>query len=85
MTKDEVRTWLLWYAWLGTSDEQTREVDCIMSQDDWKHLEVRKEQLRGQASGEETNLNEEVDGYALSGLYECHDGPHLATCPRNRD
>lgn len=82
MTEDQIRAWLLEYAWLGNEDRQRREVDCIMSQDDWRYLEVRKEQLRGQASGEETNLEAEVDGYALSGLYECHDGPHLETCPR---
>jgi len=83
MTEEQIRAWLLDYAWLGTPERQRREVDCIMSQDDWKHLEVRKEQLRGQASGEETDLEEQVDGYALSGLYECHDGPHLDTCPRS--
>lgn len=84
MTEEDVRTWLREYAWLGTDEERTREVDCIMSQDDWRYLEARKEQLRGQASGEETNLEADVDGYALSALYECHDGPHLETCPRRR-
>lgn len=84
MTEEQIREWLLWYAWLGTEEQQTREVDCIMSQDGWRYLEARKEQLRTQASGEETNLEDQVDGYALSGLYECHDGPHLETCPRRR-
>jgi len=83
MTEDEIRNWLLAYAWLGNEEDQVREVDCIMSQDDWKYLEARKEQLRNQASGEEADLEAEVDGHALSALYECHDGPHLDTCPRN--
>lgn len=83
MTEDEVREWLLRYAWLGEPDERRREVDCIMSQDNWRYLEARKEQLRGQASGEETNLEEDVNGFALSALYECHGGPHLTTCPRS--
>lgn len=83
MTKQEIRAWLVRYAWLGTTEAQEREVDCIMAQDDWKRLEVRKEQLRGQASGEETDLEVEVDEFALSALYECHDGPHLDTCPQS--
>lgn len=83
MTKKQIRAWLREYAWLGTEEEREREVTCIMSQDDWKYLEARKEHMRGQASGEETNLEEMVDGIALSGLYECHDGPHLDTCPRS--
>jgi hypothetical protein len=84
MTEEEIRAWLKEYAWLGTEEEQHREVTCIMAQDDWRYLEVRKEQLRGQASGEETDLEAEVNGLALSALYECHDGPHLDTCPRNK-
>lgn len=84
MTEDKVREWLLGYAWLGTDEERTREVDCIMSQDGWMYLDAREEQLRGQASGEETNLDADVHGFALSALYECHDGPHLATCPRGK-
>jgi hypothetical protein len=82
MTREKIQAWLRDYAWLGTPEEQEREVTCIMAQDDWKHLEARKEQLRGQASGEETNLEEQVDEFALSALYECHDGPHMDTCPR---
>lgn len=82
MTEEDIRSWLIGYAWLGSDEEQRREVDCIMSQGDWKHLEARKEQLRAQASGEETNLEDEVNVIALSTLYECHDGPHLVTCPR---
>lgn len=80
-----VRAWLLKYAWLGDADYQRREVDCIMSQDDWKYVDARMEQLRAQASGEEADLETEVSDFALSALYECHDGPHLATCPHARD
>jgi hypothetical protein len=83
MTEEQIQAWLHKYAWLGTEEEQNLEVACIMAQDDWKYLEVRKEHLRAQASGEETNLEEQVDEFALSALYECHDGPHLDTCPRS--
>jgi hypothetical protein len=85
MTKDRIKAWLLEYAWLGTKEEQAREVDCIMSQDSWRYLEARKEQLRAQASGEEDCLEDVVNEFALSGLYECHDEPHLTTCPRASD
>lgn len=81
MNKAKIESWLLDYAWSGTEDEQRREVECIMAQDGWHYLDARKEQLRAQASGEEENLEVQVNEYALSALYECHDEPHLNTCP----
>jgi hypothetical protein len=81
MTKTQIRAWLLDYAWLGTPAEQASEVECILAQDDWRYLDARTEQFRGQAEGDEQA--KEAEGFALSVLYECHDGPHLSTCPHH--
>ena len=81
MLREAIEHWLLGYAWLGDGDYQRREVECIMAQDDWKYIDARIEKYKGQASGEEVDLDGEASGFALSGLYECHDEPHLATCP----
>lgn len=86
MTEQQIREWLLGYAWLGSADEQRREVDCIMAQGDWRHLSGREEYLLAQRSGENPVEQDVADahGYALSGLYECHAEPHLSTCPLHR-
>lgn len=84
-SKAKVKAWLLDYAWLGTAEEQAREVDCIMAQDDWRYLDAQTERYLGQASGEEADAPSEAAAFAISALYECHDGPHLDTCPRKRD
>lgn len=91
-TEEQVRAWLLEYAWSGTPEEQAAEVECILAQDDWKHLSARTEQLMAQASGDADHrqafgsqeLIDDATGMALSSLYECHDGPHLGTCPEAR-
>lgn len=79
MTEHQIRAWLLDYAWLGTEAEQASEVECIMHQGAWRYLGAHAEQIRTQSSGED-DLVTEGEGYALSTLYECHDGPHLPTC-----
>lgn len=86
MTEQQIRDWLLGYAWLGTEDEQRREVDCIMAQGHWKHLSGREEHLLAQRSGENPLEQDQADAheFALSALYECHEGPHQPTCPLNR-
>lgn len=81
MDEQAIKAWLIAYAWLGDADYQRREVDCIMSQDDWKFIDAMTEHYKSQASGEEVDLHAEASGFALSGLYECHDVPHLPTCP----
>lgn len=80
----EVRRWLLDYAWSGTPEEKEREVNCILSQEDWKYLDARVERDMGQWSeeGDHRQVLNEAWGFELSALYECHDEPHLATCPR---
>jgi hypothetical protein len=80
-----IRAWLLDYAWLGTAEERAREVDCIMAQGGWRYLDAQAERLAGQAWEPGPEAVDEATGFALSALYECHDGPHLPTCPRAKD
>ena len=84
MTADEVRRWLLAYAWLGTPEEKESEVACIMSQDGWRYLAERADRYAGAQAEPGPKAYAEGHDIALSGLYECHDAPHLATCPRFR-
>jgi hypothetical protein len=75
LSEDVVRRWLLAYAWTGTDDEKARNVECILSQGDWQHLDANAQSEPGpEAFSEGTE-------YELSSLYECHGGPHLASCP----
>lgn len=77
-----VKAWLLDYAWCGTPDEQRREVDCIMAQDEWRHLSAVAEKFKGMAENPgDPKQMDEAEFMAISALYECHDGPHLDTCP----
>lgn len=82
MTKNQVRAWLLDYAWSGSSEQQAAEVDCIMAQGAWQHLDAMTEHYAGQAEVPGPAAVSEAAGFALSALYECHDGPHQATCPQ---
>lgn len=95
-SKDAIRKWLYDYIWGGPQRgedlaEQIEKyknaiLDCIFSQDTWQYLDVRVERLMAQRSGErsvEDDMNEAL-GLELSSLYECHDGPHLDTCPFKR-
>jgi len=79
MTEDEIRAWLLAYAWDGTDEEKAANVECIIDQGEWKHLSARVEQFAGMAVDERQAT--EAEGYALSALYECHEGPHIHECP----
>lgn len=83
--KEAVRAWLLDYAWMGSDDEKERTVDCIMAQDGWEFISAVADKYAG--AQEETGPKAFADGegFALSALYECHDGPHLPTCPAARD
>jgi len=86
MTEQEIRAWLLDYAWLGNAEEQAREVACIVAQDSWRALEVRSDyraEIVAEA-GEKPydQVLADAHGMELSALYECHDGPHLESCPR---
>lgn len=84
LTKDAVRAWLLAYAWLGDAAADALRVECIMSQEDWQYVDERADQYAGaQFEAGEAAYSEGVT-IALSALYECHDGPHLTTCPAAR-
>lgn len=92
--KDAIRKWLFDYIWGGPQGVPVESVeahknailDCIFSQNNWQYLDARVERLMGMRSGErsvEDDMNEAL-GLELSSLYECHDGPHLDTCPFRR-
>lgn len=85
MTKEEIKAWLLAYAWLGTPEQNAAEVDCIMAQDDWEYVEERADRFAGAQFEPGPKEFETGMGLALSELYECHDGPHTRTCPRRKD
>ena len=85
MSKDDVKAWLLDYAWMGDDDKKTRTVDCIMSQSGWEYVTARAEQFAGAQFEPGPAAFDEGVGFALSALYECHDGPHLPTCPDAKD
>lgn len=85
MNKAKVKAWLLDYAWMDGPAEQAAEVDCIMAQGDWKVLDARADRRAGASeSGGGPAEFEAAYGMELSALYECHDEPHLPTCPRNQ-
>jgi hypothetical protein len=84
VTKDEIKQWLLNYAWVGDdADANEKVVDCIMSQDDWKHTDVWIDRYSDAQFGDEEPevVKKRATEFALSSLYECHDAPHLETCP----
>lgn len=78
-----IMTWLLEYAWMDTIAEQAQEVRCIMAQSEnvGELVALLTDKYQGQAFDDAQAA--EAHGFALSALYECHDGPHLTTCPRN--
>lgn len=82
MTREALRAWLLDYAWMGTEDEKRRTVDCIMSQEnELDVLEARADKYAGAQAEPGPEAFADGEAFALSALYECHDGPHLRTCP----
>lgn len=83
LTKDQVRDWLLAYAWLGTAEEKAREVECILSQPaaDGDLIDAVTEKYAGMAEVPGPAAVSDAESFALSALYECHEGPHLPTCP----
>lgn len=85
MTKAKVRAFLLDYAWSGTPEEQAREVDCIMAQEGHKYVDEVAEQYAGAQWEPGSQAFDDGVDFALSALYECHDEPHLPTCPRKGD
>jgi hypothetical protein len=81
VTEAEIKAWLLAYAWMGDGKDAAR-VDCIMAQDGWKYIDVVADAFAGaQETGGGPEEFAAGNEFALSALYECHDGPHLDTCP----
>jgi len=83
-SEEGIRAFLLEYAWLGTPEEQEREVECIMHQDGWRFVDAWADQFAGAQQEPGPQAFQEGLGFAISALYECHEGPHLSTCPRNK-
>lgn len=81
-SKAAVEEFLLGYAWSGTTEERAREVECILAQDGWQYVDALADKWAGQAEVPGPEAFAEAHGMALSALYECHDEPHLPTCPR---
>jgi len=82
MTEDQVRAWLLDYAWAeDTDDAKVGVVDCIMAQKGWEHIDVRADAYAGAQFEPGPDAYDEGTQWALSALYECHDGPHQQSCP----
>lgn len=77
---ETVREWLMFYAWMGTPEEQKANVDCIMAQRDVVSIvDGLTERYAGQAFDDTQAVA--AQGHALSSLYECHSEPHIPTCP----
>lgn len=94
MTENEIREWLKGYVGEGPAFQTPLEraslaqrnadvIDCIMSQDDWKHVDIQAERFMNAqfGDGDPEQVRRDAEGFALSALYECHDAPHIATCP----
>jgi hypothetical protein len=84
MTEQKIRAWLLGYAWLDDGHDGDR-VDCIMSQDGWRYVDDVADKFAGAQESPGPKAFSEGTMFALSALYECHDGPHIETCPSNRE
>jgi hypothetical protein len=83
--KAQVRAWLLDYAWMGPAGRDARIVDCILAQDGWKYIDAVADQFAGAQDQPGPAAFSDGVGFALSALYECHDGPHQPTCPYHQD
>jgi hypothetical protein len=82
ITRDNVRTWLLDYAWMGPRDRDERIVECIMMQpDSVETIDAIADQYAGAQESPGPKAFAEGIQYALSALYEAHCGPHAPCCP----
>ena len=86
--EDEEDRWQVVETWLTThysSDYLTPDLlACIRSQDDWRYIDVRADRFAGAQAGEDDHDFDRGIDFAISALVECHDGPHLETCPDHR-
>lgn len=84
LTKGAIKAFLLDYAWMGTAEEKARTVECILAQDGWQYVDALAEKFAGQAAVPGPEAVDDATGFALTALYECHEGPHLPTCPEGK-
>jgi hypothetical protein len=83
--EEAVRVFLTGYAWLDDTDEEKqREIDCIIAQGGWEFASALADKFAGAQFEPGPEAFADGMGMALTGLYECHDEPHLPACPRNR-
>lgn len=75
-TEAYVKKRLLDIAWMGSEEEQIAEVECIMAQQEWRHLVGRVERVRLQVADDE-----QAELRAITDLYDRHVGPHSDSCP----
>ena len=69
ITTDEIRDWLLGYAWMGDADEKRRTVDCIMSQEgEIDIVSTRADRFAGAQFEPGPKAFSEGMGFALSAL-----------------
>ena len=86
MTEEAVRAFLTEYAWMPDPPEaKTAEVNCIMAQGGWEFIDAMADKFAGAQDVPGPEAFDEGVKFALSALYECHDGPHQPDCPRKRD
>lgn len=74
-----VRAWLANYMKPGA--ESAAEIDCIMSQDNWRYIDALADKFAGAQFEPGPQAFSEGVEFALSALVECHEGPHTGPCP----
>jgi hypothetical protein len=86
LTYAQVATWLAGYVWGEDSPQDAANViACIMAQDDWKYIDAVADKYAGAQAEPGPAAFSEGTGFALSALYECHDGPHQPSCPNRKE
>lgn len=76
-----VETWLLTYY---KEDYVRPYLPCIKEQGDWQYVASHADQFAGAQPGDGEDAFSEGMEFAISALLECHDGPHIASCPDSR-
>jgi hypothetical protein len=76
-----IRAWL--FAYLGGMGQAERmaEIDCIMAQGDWQYIDAVADKFAGAQWEPGPQAFSEGIEYAISALYESHEGPHNDDCP----
>jgi hypothetical protein len=76
-----IRAWLAAYMGGMGPAEKMAEIDCIMAQDNWRYIDANADRYAGAQFEPGPGAFAEGIEYAISALYECHDGPHRDDCP----